>query len=427
MNNDLNNMAKRYKDEMMSLYRRSGQKSGIMGMGAGMSGNASNSQMSQSANDRMEMQMQDFAEAAAGRAAGDQTNQTGQTRDAAGTPVPGVPGASFYSNTGNMSCGSGNNQTSDMTGSTTGNAQPMNPTGNVQPQPVTPAPGNTANSTCNAAAPVNVNVPMECQCRFPTAESIIGSMGNPGNTGNMNNTVNPGSQIQPRIANNVMTANMDAPTAAAFSGNEPGIAALTADVPAADTSAEADNGSGLRSIIINSFPATAEYVANDPGETTGEIYPDFAMPADIPAEASEDVPQTAHFFPSIGWITITGGDNAWGYLQVEVFDQRGNPIQGASVVVKKRVNGIVRLMRFLYTNWNGRTPTIALPAPAIMTLTAQSATPFSIYEITVRARGFFTIRNIQVPIYAGSKLSQPIEMRSIYPDTIIQPRTTDVG
>lgn len=409
MNNDLNNMAKRYKDEMMRLYHKSGQKSGIMGMGAGMSGNVSNSQISQSAADRMEMQAEDFAQAAA---------NSMQARNAAGTPVPGVPGASFYGSGqgSDMSCSGVN---SGMSGNTQNNVA-ANVNGNAGGNMTMPGMGSTQNNGNMQSGSVSVNVPMECECRFPTAESIIGSM--TGSTG----------MIQPRTAADPMGMSAGAEPAA-YSGDNAGISMQSANqpaaMPAADQSSDDSNsdGSALRSFIINSFPTNPEYVSNDNGEATGEIFPDFAMPADLPAESSEAIPQTRHFFPSIGWITITGGDNGWGYLQVEVFNERGAAIQGASVVIKKRVNGIVRLMRFLSTNRNGLTPTIALPAPLVMTLTAQSVTPFSAYEITVRARGYYTMRNIEVPIYAGSKLTQPIEMRSIFPINPIQPRDSSVG
>ncbi|MCM1578841.1 MAG: hypothetical protein NC078_08600 [Ruminococcus sp.] len=369
MNNDLNNMTKRYKDEMMRLYRQSGaakgqQSSGIMGMGAGMSGNTENSVISPSAANRMAVQAQDYAQANA--------------RNSSGTAVPGIPGASFYG--GHHHGMHGGNMQGNMSGSVTA----------------------------------------ECQCRFPTAESIIGGM----------------TPIEPRVDSGGaessaygVNSGSGAENAAVQGRSLNSGAVPMSDSTAVNTETSSDDGeTALRSFIINAFPFDVDYSANDTGESTGEIYPDFALPADLAADARGEVPSTARFFPSVAWINLTG-DNGWGFLQVEVFDQGDMPIQGAFVTVKKIVNnGGIGLMRFLYTNADGLTPTIALPAPLIMPLTAQSTTPFSGYSITVRARGFLTMRNIQVPIYAGSKLVQPVQMRSVYPN-LIQPRSdsADVG
>lgn len=386
MNNDLNNMAKRYKDEMMRLYHQSGasgkkqQSSGIMGMGSGMSGNAVNAQMSKSATDRMAVQAQDYAAANGGQTAMTGTNGGMQARDAAGTPVPGIPGASFY-NTGT-------------------NGSTMNGQGGAN---------------CSDSVSIPINVPVDCECRFPTAESIIGSI----NSGD--------ALIQPLTGNEAMSrsaynSNLGAANTASMTN---AAQAMSADDNIEMQSANDDLGTILRSFIINAFPVNADYTTDNTGISAGEIYPDFALPADLPAEAEGEVPQTRHFSPSIGWITVTG-DNSWGFFQAEVFNTNGDPIQGALVIVRKIVQNSERLTRFLFTNRNGFTPTIALPAPLSVNTGWNSTTPFSSYEITVRAQGYYTMRNIQIPIYAGSKIRQPIEMTRINQNiSHIQPRSAD--
>ncbi len=417
-------MAKRYKDEMMRLYHQSGasgkkqQSSGIMGMGSGMSGNAVNAQMSKSATDRMAVQAQDYAEANGG-----QTTMTGtcsnMQRNAAGTPVPNVPGASFYNSSGMNQEMSGQNVSNDnMNGNNMENIDSsMQVTG-----------------CSGGSVTVPINVPVECECRFPTAESIIGSI-NSGNAlvdplagqSNMNqpalynsmpaaNNMNTASTMTSNMANTANTAR-SAQTMSAANGIS------VQNLSAQDLSN--DLGSILSSFIINAFPTNVDYTANDQNENTREVLPDFALPADLPAEAEGEVPQTRHFSPSVGWITITG-DNSWGFFQAEVFDANGDPIQGALVIVRKLVNNSERLTRLLFTNRNGFTPTIALPAPLSVNTGWNSTTPFSTYDITVRAQGYYTMRNIQIAMYAGSKIRQPIEMTRIYQNNRpIQPRSDD--
>ncbi|MDE6593727.1 MAG: carboxypeptidase-like regulatory domain-containing protein [Oscillospiraceae bacterium] len=418
MNNDLNNMAKRYKDEMMRLYHQSGasgkkqQSSGIMGMGSGMSGNAVNAQMSKSATDRMAVQAQDYAAANGGQTA------SNMQRNAAGTPVPNVPGASFYNSSGmdqNMSAQNGSNGNMDNIDS------------NMQ---VTGCSGGSVT--------VPINVPVECECRFPTAESIIDSI-NSGNAlvdplagqSNMNrpalynsNAAANGMNTMNTMTDTANMANMTRSAQTMSAADPVSVQSLSAQNMNAQSLSN-DLGSILSSFIINAFPTNVDYTANDQNENTREVLPDFALPADLPAEAEGEVPQTRHFSPSVGWITITG-DNSWGFFQAEVFDANGDPIQGALVIVRKLVNNSERLTRLLFTNRNGFTPTIALPAPLSVNTGWNSTTPFSTYEITVRAQGYYTMRNIQIAMYAGSKIRQPIEMTRIYQNNRpIQPRSND--
>lgn len=386
--NDVNNMAKRYKEEMMRLYRKSStaqsgaaaQKStsgsttrtvmatqtvqqshtsGIMGMGAGMSGSAVTAPLSSSAVDRMDIQAQDMAQSMAmPQSSANAVHNCGSAaRDMAGTAVPNIPGASYYV----------------PDGSQTG----MNVVGNGMQ---------------NTMQTMPMPVPVNCQCRFPAAGSIMEGMG----------VMRSGSGYTEQQAADTVTGQADS-----------GIALANSD-SAQDTI--------LRSIIINAFPENGEYSVSDSDMETREIFPDFALPADVPAD-EDGVPSTARFIPSFGWISLTG-DGAWGFLQVQVFNENDAPIQGALVTVRKSVSGLLGLTRLLYTNYNGLTSTIALPAPVLMTPTAQTTTPFSEYTISVRANGYYTIRNIKVPIYAGSKLLQPIEMRMIYDSpSQIQPRS----
>lgn len=347
--NDLNNMAKRYKEEMMRIYQKSSAASrqntadrngGILGRGAGMSGNPVQTPPASS----------NTSQSTAAQPSGGMGSMP-MPRDAAGTPVPGVPGASFYG-MNDMCGGQGQNQTMKPTHHPNQN---QNPNRNDMPMQV------------------------QCDCRFPSAESIINSL-----------------------------ASTPMPLPAA-SGNDSSVQPRTAD--ASDNQNVQDTGDvRLRSVIINTTPENAAYTMPSQNDNEGEIMPDFALPEDVPADSDEVIPSTARFMPSQAWISMTG-DNSWGFLQVEVYTNDGAyPLQGAIVIVKKRLASGIGLLRLLFTDRNGLTPTIALPAPAIMQPTADAVRPFSAYEITVIARGYYTLRNVQIPIYAGSKTVQPIDM-----------------
>lgn len=124
------------------------------------------------------------------------------------------------------------------------------------------------------------------------------------------------------------------------------------------------------------------------------------------------IPITAGFTPSTSWISLTG-ENSWGFLQFEVFTADGAyPVPGAVVIVKKQLPAGVGLVRVLFTDRSGLTPNIALPAPsaALSQTPRNTARPFSEYSVTVIARGYYTLKDIKIPIFAGIKTVQPIDL-----------------
>lgn len=376
---ELNNMTKRYKEEMMRLYQKSGaqknmsaQSSGVMGRGAGMSGTPipNNNMVSRSASDQMAANLA-VAEAqmAVNRAIVDgakkeyPTESHGTARDIAGTPIPGLPNASYYGTDNCM-------------------PSPADTVTEMNIPPVMSEPEIHENDMAKAGT-----AQIHCDCRFPSAQSIIDSIANTPMTLPIDPSDNPPpvydgsmSQIQPR---DDMT-----------------------EMRAADNIA----GTVLSSIILNALPMNADYTTDTQAETaTAEILPDFALPASVSADSEDAIPATAGFYPSQAWISLTG-DNSWGFLQFEVLSNGRYPLQNAVVTVRKRVPGGIGLLRIITTNRNGLTPTIALPAPALMHPTAGASRPFSEYTVTVRARGYYTVRNITVAVFAGSKTVQPISM-----------------
>lgn len=267
-------------------------------------------------------------------------------------------------------------------------------------------------------------IPMNCECRFPSAESIIESIAGIPATPNIRPEDNPppvcngnDTVIQPRntASNNASMNNMNSAVHPEMGGTF-SQADKTAYQRSEDTS--------LQGVMLNMSPQAAAYAVPSEAENEMEILPDFALPQD----SSDAVPDTKGLTPSLNWINLTG-DSSWGFLQFDIFTAGGAyPVPGALVVVKKKLTGGTGLVRLLFSDRSGRTPTIALPAPsASLSQNPMSTTrPFSEYTVTVRARGYYTLSDINIPIFAGVKTVQPIDLIPLpeYPEqTPIQPRS----
>ena len=355
--NELNNMAQRYKEEMMRLYKKSSaNQSGMTSQGA----REAQPTAQQTQNNNMSMNV------SAQRTAPAQMQDTAPmniTRDAAGTPIPGVPGASHY--------------------------------------------------TLDESKDKGLPLPVTCECRFPSAESIIESIaGIPAHPiirpEDNPPPVFPGeSLIQPREENREINESPRMPAGTRHSDIDPNMGGTfsRADKTAYNRSTDE---TPLKGIMLNSSAEGGVYTVPAEAENEREILPDFPLPRD----SMESVPSTAGLTPSMSWISLTG-DNSWGYLQFEVFTAGGAyPVPGAAVIVKKQLPAGVGLVRVLFSDRSGRTPTIALPAPSasLSQNPMNTARPFSEYSVTVRAKGFYTLRDIKIPIFAGVKTVQPIDL-----------------
>ena len=377
---NLNNMAQRYKEEMMRLYKKSTspQTSQQSRNASGQSGMTAQANM---ANQNMAAQVsqsrqQNMQSSQGNMQQGQMSQHMTMNRDAMGTPVGNVQGASHFA--------------------------------------VPPSCSVTDN------APV---IPMNCECRFPSAESIIESIAGIPATPNIRPEDNPppvyngnDTVIQPRnTASNNASVNMNSAVhpemGGTFSQGD-----KTAYQRSEDTS--------LQGVMLNMSPQAAAYAVPSEAENEVEILPDFALPQD----SSDAVPDTKGLTPSLNWINLTG-DSSWGFLQFDIFTAGGAyPVPGALVVVKKKLTGGTGLVRLLFSDRSGRTPTIALPAPsASLSQNPMSTTrPFSEYTVTVRARGYYTLSDINIPIFAGVKTVQPIDLIPLPEysgDSVIQPRS----
>ncbi|MBQ3182316.1 MAG: hypothetical protein IJB57_01475 [Clostridia bacterium] len=102
-----------------------------------------------------------------------------------------------------------------------------------------------------------------------------------------------------------------------------------------------------------------------------------------------------------------------GYLVVAVSAARGNfPIEGARVRVYSTENDDTRLLYTLTTDSSGRTEKIELPAPPLSASQTPDTgmIPYASYNIDTDYDGYYTIENINAPIYSGITSIQNVAM-----------------
>lgn len=106
-------------------------------------------------------------------------------------------------------------------------------------------------------------------------------------------------------------------------------------------------------------------------------------------------------YDSIGWISVNvrTAENA-------------SPVENASVVITSMNNGNLIFEATGVTDESGQIKKIALPAPsASLSLDSENLIkPYSVYDISVYADGFFRERSVDVPVFAGITSIQQFNM-----------------
>lgn len=108
--------------------------------------------------------------------------------------------------------------------------------------------------------------------------------------------------------------------------------------------------------------------------------------------------------------------NSIGYLKVITTSANETlPISEASVIISKTENGKENLLYSLFTNANGETPIIALPTPsAEMSQSPENIgngiKPYANYNISTYLDGYYQVKNLNVPIFAGITSIQRVNM-----------------
>ena len=155
---------------------------------------------------------------------------------------------------------------------------------------------------------------------------------------------------------------------------------------------------------------TAEELIKRDSEAAAETCTD----TDAGTSASEDTEDTEHHqgnydFPAVPdkeyekeVEDFISGDGA-GYIQVEVTcEENSCPIEGAAVAVTRQAgDDMDTLAATLVTGADGCTEAVTLPAGE------------GKYMVTVYKEGFFTVRDLEVPVFDTIKSIQPVTMTEI--------------
>ena len=96
--------------------------------------------------------------------------------------------------------------------------------------------------------------------------------------------------------------------------------------------------------------------------------------------------------------------NSIGFILVNVrTGEESAPIQNASVLVTAIIDGNRSIIASGVTNSNGTTPRFAVPVPDIQHSQSPDPTerPYSLFDVSVTAEGFFNARSVDVPVFSG--------------------------
>lgn len=106
------------------------------------------------------------------------------------------------------------------------------------------------------------------------------------------------------------------------------------------------------------------------------------------------------------------GDST-GYILVNVrTGSQAVPIEGASVIVNAISNGSRMIIAAGLTDISGTTLKLETPAPNIKYSQSPDSDirPYSLFDISVTARGFFDARSVDVPVFSGITSIQNFNM-----------------
>lgn len=105
-------------------------------------------------------------------------------------------------------------------------------------------------------------------------------------------------------------------------------------------------------------------------------------------------------------------ENNEGYIIVQVSAaNEAIPIADANVMITEETEKGESLIRILKTDRSGKTDVIAVPAPPAANSTSpEGINRFSKYNIRVDYPGYYTVENVNVPVFSGQKSIQSVSM-----------------
>jgi len=148
-----------------------------------------------------------------------------------------------------------------------------------------------------------------------------------------------------------------------------------------------------------------DFNGNEPSCGSEKTNKNMDLNAMPPIAIKESIPLTDPK-ESEEWETEKGGIRVYAYTA-----RQGLPVVGASVTISRKFDDNEVLHIFTKTNISGETDTFFLPAPPKeLSQTEGNSHPYAEYSIRVDAPGYYTVENINVPVFSGENSVQPVEM-----------------
>lgn len=114
-----------------------------------------------------------------------------------------------------------------------------------------------------------------------------------------------------------------------------------------------------------------------------------------------------------------------GYLVAQVTTAYTNlPIKNAKVTISKPIGYDTYLSQIKLTDENGKTEPVSLPSRSPeLSLQPGFPVPYTIYNLTVEAPGYYTVEVLDIPIFPGVTSIQPV---NLIPTSIVQQNPSEV-
>ena len=105
-------------------------------------------------------------------------------------------------------------------------------------------------------------------------------------------------------------------------------------------------------------------------------------------------------------------EKGFGYIVVQVATaDSAIPVPGANVLVSRTDEGGEALVSVMKTDRNGKTNALRVAAPsAENSLTPEGVNRFFKYNIRIDYPGYYTVENVNVPVFEGQTSIQPVAL-----------------
>ncbi|MBQ9899367.1 MAG: carboxypeptidase regulatory-like domain-containing protein [Ruminococcus sp.] len=174
-------------------------------------------------------------------------------------------------------------------------------------------------------------------------------------------------------------------------------------------SSQPDSAVPESTVPEDSAPNDTAYEEAQPGEDYSSRYPEpdlSQLDTDTGALSDEDsTPPEYSSDEALG--------AASGYIRVYVrTGDESAPVAGAAVSVTAVVDGMRVIIASGVTDGSGTAPTFTVPAPDLVHSQAPDPAlrPYSLYDVSVTAEGFFNARSVDVPVFPGITSVQNFSM-----------------